>query len=109
MPRGQAWSARGESLGNEVERLSVNAASVVQRAALKVVEASGVAGVEAAFVVDLVAEVGRHLVHEPEDAAACCPREENSVGVEWTENVERQALGAELFLDGSDDIRAERA
>lgn len=98
-----------QALRDEVERLGIEAAAVVERAALALVEVPDVADVESAFELDLVAEVEGHLVHEPEDASARRPRDVNIARVESTENVERQPLGAELFLDGSHDISAERA
>jgi hypothetical protein len=82
--------ARSEPLGDELDRVDISAA-VVEGAAKLVVEGAAVAVAEAAGISDLVAKVDRHLVHEPEDAAACRPCETNGVGVELAERVERQA------------------
>jgi hypothetical protein len=99
--------ARGEPLGNELDRADVSAA-VAQGAARVVVEGVAVAVAEAAGTSDLVAEVDGHLVHEAEGTAACRLGETNGVRVELGEGGGRQALRPKLRLEGPDHVRTER-
>src|SRR5216110_1009331 len=74
-----------------------------------VVEDVDVASSEAARVSDEVSKLEGHLVHEAEGAAARGLGELNTVGLELGERVGGQVFGAELALDGRDEIVPDRA
>ena len=100
--------ARGKLLRDEFDRVDVSAA-VVQGAAELMVESVDVAVAEAAGSSDLVAEVGGHLVHEAEDAAACRLGETNPLRIDLGEGIGRQGLCVKFRLDGVDQVGADRA
>jgi hypothetical protein len=62
-----------------------------------------------ARVSDEVSKLEGHLVHEAEGASARSPGELNTVRLELGERIGGQAFGAELRLDGGDEIVPDRA
>src|SRR2546429_7017451 len=73
------------------------------------VEDVDVASAEAACVSDEVSKLEGHFVHEAKGAAARGLGELNTVGLELGERVDGQVFGAELALDGRDEIVPDRA
>ncbi len=86
-------SLRGlESFVHEFERYSVVAVFGVEAAAEVAVELVDLDALEAAGLVDMPADLERHLVHDAEDVPACGLGELDFSRVEAAEHVDRQRL-----------------
>ena len=82
-----------EALCDEIDWVDV-AAAVSEQVTEPVVQVVDVAPVEAALVTDHIAELGDHLGHVSQGAAACGPGKPAPLGLEFGERVDGKDLRA---------------